>query len=81
MTKQQKGQLLELLTVFEAVTDGRLGCTSASQHHIHNKNGPPVHQQPYRLPHVYKEAVEKEIELMLKQEIIEPSSSEWASQW
>ena len=79
MTEQQKGQLLELLTVFEAVTDGRLGRTSACQHHIHTKDGPPVRQQPYRLPHVYKEAVEKEIELMLKQGIIEPASSEWAS--
>ena len=36
-------------------------------------------QQPYHLPHVYKEAVEKEIELMLKQGIIEPASGEWAS--
>ena len=36
-------------------------------------------QQPYHLPHVYKEAVAKEIELMLNQEITEPASSEWAS--
>ena len=79
LTEQPKGQLLELLTLFEAVTDGRLGHTSACQHHIHTKDGPPVRQQPYSLPHVYKEAVEKEIELMLKQGIIEPASSEWAS--
>ena len=79
MTEQQKGQLLELLTVFEAVTDGRLGRTSACQHHIHTKDGPPVRQQLYRLPHVYKEAVEKEIELMLRQRIIEPASSGRAS--
>ena len=38
-----------------------------------------MRQQPYRLPHVYKEVVEKEIELMLKQGIIEPASSECAS--
>ena len=79
LTEQQKGQLLELLTVFEAGTDGRLGCTSACQHHIHTKDGPPVRQQLYRLPYVYKEAVEKEIELMLKQGIVEPASSEWTS--
>ena len=76
LTEQQKRQLLELLTVFEAVTDGRLGRISACQHHVHTKDGPPVRQQPYHLPHVYKEAVEKEIELMLKQGIIEPASSE-----
>ena len=38
-----------------------------------------MRQQPYHLPHVYKEAVEKGIELMLRQGIIEPASSEWAS--
>ena len=79
MTEQQKGQLLELLTVFEAITDGRLVHTSAYQHHIHTKDGPPVCQQPYRLPRVYKETVKKEIELMLKEGIIESASSEWAS--
>ena len=73
LTEQHKGQLLELLTVYDAVTHGRLGRTSACQHHIHTKDGPPVHQQPYSLPHVYKEAVEKQIELMLKQGIIEPN--------
>ena len=59
LTEQQKVQLLELLTVFETVTDGRLGHNSTCQHPNHTKDGPPVHQQPYRVPHMYKEAVEK----------------------
>ena len=79
LTEQQKGQLLELLTEFEVVMGGNLGQTSACQHHIHTKEGPPVRQQPYRLPHMYKEAVEKEIKTMLNEDIIEPASSEWAS--
>ena len=58
---------------------GNLGRTSACQHHIHTKEGPPVRQQPYHLPHMYKEAVEKELETMLNEDIIEPASSEWAS--
>ena len=66
ITEQQKGQLVELLTEFEVVTGGSLGQTSACQHHIHINDGPPVCQQPYRLPHMYKEAVEKEIVMMLK---------------
>ena len=49
ITEQQKRQLLELLTEFEVVTGGSLGHTSACQHHIHIKDGPPVRQQPYRL--------------------------------
>ena len=78
MTEQQKGQILELLNVFKAVTGGTLGCTSACQHCIHTKDGPPVCQQRYRFPHMFKESVEREIELMLKQGIMEPASSEWA---
>ena len=54
--EQQKGQLLELLTEFEVVTGGSVGHTSACQHHIRIKDRPPVRQQPYRLPHMYKEA-------------------------
>ena len=42
LTEQQKGQLLELLTEFKAVTGGSLGHTSACQHYIHVKDGPPV---------------------------------------
>ena len=79
ITEQQKRQLLELLTEFEVVTGGSLGHTSACQHHIHIKDGPPVRQQPYRLPHMYKEAVEREIAMMLEEGIIEAANSEWAS--
>ena len=36
----------------------------------------PVRQQLYCLPHMYRE---REIEEMIKEEIIEPASSDWAS--
>ena len=38
-----------------------------------------MRQHPYRMPQVYQEAVEKEIEMMLKEGVIEPCISEWAS--
>ena len=79
LREQQKGQLLELLAEFKAVTGGSLGHTSACQHYIHVKDGPPVRQQAYHLPHMYKEAVEKKIEKMLKEGIVEPANSKWAS--
>ena len=34
-----------------------------------------VHQHPYRIPQVYQEAVEKEIEMMQKEGVIEPCVS------
>ena len=58
---------------------GKVERTSSCQHHIRLKEELPVRQQPYRLLHMYKEAVEGEIEVMINEGIIEPANSEWAS--
>ena len=58
---------------------GQCGHTSACQHHVHTKGGSPIRQQPYCIPHVYREAVDKEIEMVLKEWIIKPSTSERGS--
>ena len=79
LTEQQKLQLTELLADFKTVMSGKVGRTSSCQHHIRLKEELPVRQQPYRLPHMYKEAVEGEIEVMINEGIIEPANSEWAS--
>ena len=79
LSKQQLRQLYDLLAKFKMVMSGKCGRTSVCQHHIHIRGDTPVSQQPYRLPHVYREAVEKEVETMLAEGIIEPCSSEWAS--
>ena len=34
---------------------------------------------PYRLPQAFRESVWEEIQMMLKNDIIEPSTSDWAS--
>nr|CAD2198695.1 unnamed protein product [Meloidogyne enterolobii] len=39
----------------------------------------PVQQRPYTIPHALREEVEKQIKEMIKQNIIKPSSSAWAS--
>ena len=79
LTELQKAQLMELFLDFGTVMSGHCGRTSACQHHIRTKGGLPVIQQPYHIPHVYRDAVDMEIEMMLKERIIEPSTSEWAS--
>jgi len=48
---------------------------SICQHHIRTARL----TRPYRIPQIYREAVEKEIEMMLREDVIEPCSSEWAS--
>ena len=42
-------------------------------------SGPPIHQRPYRTPLAKREAIDKEIDKMLKMGIIRESSSPWAS--
>jgi len=80
LSEQQKDQLADLLTRFSTVvSSGKCGRTTVCQHHIRVKGDVPVRQQPYLLPHAYREVVEKEIEMMLAEGIIEPCSSEWAS--
>lgn len=39
----------------------------------------PVHTKSYRLPHIYKNEVDKQIDNMLKNGIIKPSTSPWCS--
>ena len=41
--------------------------------------GPPVKRRPYRLPLKKKEALDRQIDDLLRQGVIEPSSSPWAS--
>ena len=79
LTEQQKLQLTQLLADFKTVMSGKVGRTSSCQHHIRLKVELPLRQQPYRLPHMYKEAVEGEIEVIINEGVIEPANSEWAS--
>ena len=57
---------------------GKPGRTNAAVHSI-NTEAKPFRLQPYRIPHAYKEEVAKELKEMERNNIIEPSSSEWAS--
>ena len=81
LTEQQREQLLKMLAEFESVTSGQVGRTSSCQHRINLKETLPVRQQPYRLPHMYRNAVEKEIEEMIKEGVIEPATVNGLHQW
>jgi len=39
----------------------------------------PVYVKPYRFPHSQKSEVERQVQQMLKDKIIEPAKSEWSS--
>ena len=75
----QKSQLNKVLEKFLDVMSSTPGCTTEIEHQITTTGTRPVRLPPYRLPHAYRDLVEKEIKEMLVAGVIDPSSSEWAS--
>lgn len=56
-----------------------LGVTNIVQHQINTGDSAPIKQAPRRLPILKRETVKDEIDKMLQNGIIEPSTSPWAS--
>ena len=56
-----------------------LGYTDLVQHSIPTTEGPPVRQKLRRFPPEHAAIIDKQVDVMLKQGIIEPSVSEWSS--
>ena len=54
-------------------------CTSQVQHIIDTGDAQPFKKKPFRIPHTLKLVVEKHIDEMLDEGIIEPSISPWSS--
>lgn len=63
--------------VFRDMPEG-IGCTNVVEHEIRTTS-PPIKQRHYPLSPVLQKQVNQELEQMLKEDIIEPSSSPWAS--
>lgn len=79
LDREQQMQLQALLTEFADVFQAQPGKTELAEHRIEVGDGPAVRLPPYRLPHAYRDSVQKELKEMLELGIIEPTSSEWAS--
>ena len=81
LTPEERKQLSRLLHRHKGVfqLEGEpLGRTNLVQHEIHT-TGPPIRQAPRRFPIGLREEGEKQVEEMLRRDVIEPSSSPWAS--
>ena len=79
---QQRQELGSLLAEYQhsfAQSSSDLGRTSLVEHRIDTGNARPIKQPPRRLPMHRRVEADKAVEQMLKDGIIEPSSSAWVS--
>lgn len=68
-----------LLIKWMTICSGTLGRTNQATHHITTMDEIPVRSKAYRVSPLKKEVMEREIQKMLQENIIEPSQSPWAS--
>ncbi|KAL5516401.1 hypothetical protein EMCRGX_G001711 [Ephydatia muelleri] len=82
LSREECAKLKTILHHFSdviSVGDGDLGRTNVLRHTINSGDTPPVHQPARRLPFHQRDVVQKMIQGMLQQGIIEPSGGAWAS--
>ena len=81
LTSTEKSQLRSLLTEFANLftcRGGFIDLTPTVKHTIVTE-GPPIRQPVRRLPEALKSVVNDEVEKMLEQGVVRPSSSPWSS--
>ncbi|GFV89785.1 retrovirus-related Pol polyprotein from transposon 412 [Trichonephila clavipes] len=79
---EQKSSAERLFQEFEDVfsrNSSDIGHTTVTQHRIDTEDHPPIKQHPRRLPFAKQEEVGTLLREMQENDIIEPSSSPWAS--
>ena len=79
LSPKDKKALLNTLFSFPDVFDNSLGHTSVALHNINTGDSPPIRQYPRRLPYHHRAEVEKQVNDMLSQGVIQPSTSPWSS--
>ena len=72
-------RLKRLIASNAALYSAELGTINTVTHTINTGDHPPVQQHPYRTPFVLREQVARMIDDMPKNQVIQPSSSPWAS--
>ena len=56
-----------------------LGFTTLVQLELNTGDAAPIRCTPWRVSHAQKEIIKKQIQEMLEHDVIEPSTSPWAS--
>lgn len=78
LSPNQQERLDELIAATRISFGSSLGCTDKAEHVI-KTTASPIKQRYYRVSPVLQSYIDKELEDMLSQGIVEPSKSPWAS--
>lgn len=79
LSGKQQVEMTELVKDYGSIFPDTPSRTNAAFHDIDVSDTPPIKQHPYRVNPLKMEYLKKEINYMLDNDIIEPSSSEWSS--
>ena len=75
----QRKELAEVITQYREVFPDVPSKTNLIEHDVDVGDSAPIKQHPYRVSPMKKELLEKEVQYMLKNDIIEESQSNWSS--
>lgn len=78
LTSLQEARLKALIDRNVALMGNRLGCCDIAEHVIVT-NSPPIKQRYYPVSPVIQKIIDQELETMLKEDVIEKSTSPWSS--
>ena len=79
LTAAQKSQMEEMLGGYKDVFTELPGQTNLVQHKIPVTDETPVRSRPYPVPYSFREALQKEVDEMLKMGIVEKAETPYAS--
>ena len=75
----QRKELAEVITQYREVFPDVPSKTNLIEHDVDLGDSAPIKQHPYRVSPMKKELLDKEVQYMLKNDIIEESQSNWSS--
>lgn len=82
LNEEEANALIELCSQFSDIfhlPDDHLSHTNAIHHQIKTTNETPIHVKSYRFPECHKNEVQKQVNKMLDDGIIQPSMSPWSA--
>ncbi|XP_071500975.1 uncharacterized protein [Diadema antillarum] len=79
LSDSERQDVVDIFQKFPEVCSDKLGCAKDTVHTVDVGENTPIKQHPYRIHPAKREQVDKEIDFMLANGIIEPSNSNWSS--